>query len=96
VRWVWDESKNAANKKKHDLSLKSGAYVFNDPLSISRDDPYPHEERWQTIGLVGSMTVIVIHTWPDYDPNTDDVKGRIISVREATIHERKSYEEGTF
>jgi uncharacterized protein len=49
-----------------------------------------------TIGLIGKMTVFVVHTWAELDPLTGEETGRIISAREATPYERKAYEEGTF
>jgi uncharacterized protein len=78
------------------LSFEAAQYVFADPLAVSRPDPYPHEERWQTIGLIGKMTVFVVHTWLEPDPLTGEETGRIISAREATPYERRAYEEGTF
>ena len=39
-------------------------------LAMSRPDPYPHEERWQTIGLIGSMIIFVVHTYPEFDSET--------------------------
>jgi uncharacterized DUF497 family protein len=96
LRWAWDEEKNRANKRKHGLSFETAQYVFADPLAVSRLDPYPYEERWQTIGLVGDLIIFVAHTWPDFNPATGEETGRIISARRATAPERKAYEEETF
>ncbi|HEY7348300.1 MAG TPA: BrnT family toxin [Ktedonobacterales bacterium] len=96
VRWIWDEQKNVSNKRKHHLSFETAALVFDDPLALSRRDPYPDEERWQTIGRIGPVTVFVVHTPPKLDPATSQETGRIISARRATAHERKAYEEGNF
>lgn len=49
-----------------------------------------------TIGLVGSVLVLVVHTWPEAEPEEGEPVGRIISARKATAHERKIYEEGNF
>ena len=35
--------------------------VFDDPLAMTRDDPYPDEPRWRTMGMVGSVVLIVVH-----------------------------------
>jgi uncharacterized protein len=94
--WEWNDEKNRTNKRDHGLSFEAARYVFADPLAVSRPDPYPYEERWQTIGLIGKMTVFVVHTWAELDPLTGEEIGRIISAREATPHERRIYEEGTF
>ena len=63
-------------------------------MSATRDDPYPYESRWRTMGLVGTQVVMVVHTWPDFDPATGEAVGRIISARKATRRERQAYEEG--
>jgi uncharacterized protein len=73
------------------LSFEAAQYVFTDPLAMSRPDPYPHEERWQTIGLVGKMTVFVVHTRLEPDPLTGEEIGRMISAREATPYEKRAY-----
>ncbi len=95
MRWEWDDEKNRTNKRDHGLSFDAAQYVFNDPLAVSRPDPYPYEERWQTIGLIGEMTIFVVHTWAKPDPITAEETGRIISARPATPYERRAYEEGT-
>ena len=43
-----------------------------------------------------SLGVLVVHTWPQPDPDTGEEVGRIISARKATSHERRAYEEGAF
>lgn len=96
MRWVWDDAKNKANKLKHGLSFENAQLVFDDPLAASRPDPYPDEERWQTIGIAGFVTVFVVHTLPEADPITGEETGRIISARKATNHERRAYEEDNF
>jgi uncharacterized protein len=98
LRWSWDDQKNRTNKRVQGLSFEAAQYVFADPLAVSRPDPYPHEERWQTIGLIGSMIVFVVHTYPGFASETAQPEevGRIISARQATPHERRSYEEDSF
>jgi uncharacterized protein len=66
--------------------------------AIASTIPLPNEERWQTIGLIGSMIVFVVHIYPEFDaemPLAEEV-GRIISARQATPHERRSYEDSSF
>jgi uncharacterized protein len=96
LQWVWDEEKDRSNQRKHGLSFETARYVFLDPLAVSRLDPFPNEERWQTIGLIGGLTILVVHTWPKFDPVTEEEIGRIISARRATVHERRAYAEETF
>lgn len=76
--------------------MEAAQYVFADPLAASRPDRYPDEERWQTIGLIGELTIFVVHTLPEFELMTGEETGRIISARKATAHERRVYEEGTF
>jgi uncharacterized protein len=96
LRWTWDIKKNALNKQKHHLSFETALLVFNDPLAASRRDQYPHEERWQTIGVISTVVVLVVHTEPKLDMATGEEVGRIISARKATAHERRAYEEDNF
>src|SRR6516162_2337248 len=65
VRWTWDPDKAAANRIKHGLSFETAVLVFDDPLHASKPDPHPEGDRWRTIGLVGPVLLLVIHTWPE-------------------------------
>ena len=76
------------------LSFETAALVFADPLLVQRPDPYPEEERWLTMGLVGNVVIVVSHTSPDWETGAGSAVGRIISARKATSHERRAYEEG--
>jgi uncharacterized protein len=96
LRWTWDPAKAAANRAKHGLSFETAVLVFDDPLHASKPDPHPDGNRWHTIGLVGPVSLLVIHTWPEAEFKGDEPVGRIISARKATAHERKAYEEGDF
>jgi uncharacterized protein len=88
----WDDAKDRENRRKHGLSLSTAQLVFDDPLAMSRLDDESAEERWQTVGRIGEVTVFVVHT----SPGSGALDGRIISARKATPHERRSYEEGEF
>jgi uncharacterized protein len=91
MRFEWDEIKNATNQRKHQLSFETAASVFDDPLHVSRADRIENgEQRWQTIGLVSGVAIVVVaHTWREAD---DDEVVRIISARKATRQERRNYE----
>jgi uncharacterized DUF497 family protein len=92
MSWTWSDDKNRANKAKHGLSFETAVLVFDDLLALSRPDPHPHADRWQTVGLIGRVVVFVVH----WSPEGEEVQGRIISARKATSHERRAYEEGEF
>jgi len=67
--------------------------VFDDPNQLSIQDRYEGgEERWQTIGLVNGIAVLIVaHTFSD-DDGEEII--RIISARKATPRERRRYHEG--
>ncbi len=96
MRWIWREAKNRTNRRDHGLSFETAQLVFDDPLALSRHDPHPDGDRWQTVGLVGPVMLFVVHTGPALDRDIGDEVGRIISARKATRHERRQYEEGCF
>ena len=95
MRWTWNPRKERANRRVHGLSFETASRVFDDPLALTRPDDTAEEERWQTVGEVGGVTVFVVHTWPEADDSGEEI-GRIISARKATAHERRVYEEGEF
>jgi uncharacterized DUF497 family protein len=93
MRFIWDEAKNRTNRRDHRISFETATLVFDDPLHLTILDGYEHgEERWRTLGLVGSVVVLlVVHTYREREG--EDVV-RIISARKATKYERARYEEG--
>ena len=96
MRWSWSEEKNRRNKLKHGISFETAQLAFDDPLALSRPDPHPDGDRWQTLGQIGPVTVFVAHTAPETATGADDEVGRIISARKATSHERRAYEKGDY
>ena len=63
MRWTWDSRKNRDNRRNHRLSFETAVLVFDDPHAASCRNPYPDEERWQTLGMVDNVLLLVIHTW---------------------------------
>ena len=94
--WTWDEAKNRENIRKHRISFETAMLALQDELAVTEDDPYPSERRYQTTGMVGMATLIIIHTLPEYDPRFDMEVVRIISARRATSGERRKYESESF
>jgi hypothetical protein len=39
---------------------------------MSRLDPHPDGNRWQSVGVVGTVALFVVHTWPQPDPETGE------------------------
>ncbi|OWU68335.1 BrnT family toxin [Marinibacterium profundimaris] len=94
---TWDEDKNLSNQRKHGVSFELAARVFLDPLRLSVQDRVDDgEQRWQTIGQIDGLAVVLVaHTYTEEGSLDDSVEVvRIISARAATRKERKRYEEG--
>jgi uncharacterized DUF497 family protein len=86
---TFDPRKNAANLKKHGVSLAEGDGVLSDPLAVTiEDESAEGEQRFVTLGanMFGSLRIVV------WTPRDDEI--RIISVRKPTAKERRTYEEG--
>jgi len=85
----FDPKKDAANIKKHGVSLSEGDGVLNDPLALTvEDDSAEGEQRFVSIGMnaFGSLMVVV------HAPRSSG--SRTISVRKADPKERRNYEKG--
>ena len=85
----FNPKKDAANIKKHGVSLSEGDGVLSDPLALTvEDDSAEDEQRFVTIGMnVFGTLMVVVHTpWRDGP--------RIISVRKPDPKERRDYEKG--
>jgi hypothetical protein len=64
--------------------VETAGLVFDDPLHASKPDPHPDGDRWQTIGRVGPVLILVVHTWPE-ELEAGEPVGRIISARKACL-----------
>jgi len=93
MEFIWDERKNRANQKKHRISLETAIHVFDDPFHISAQDrEVEGEARWQAIGMVNGVHLLLVAHTVDEDDEEDVI--RIISARKATQREQKIYVEG--
>jgi len=82
-------AKDAANLRKHGISLAEGDGVLNDPLALTIEDSSSQDEqRFISIGMnvFGKLRVVV------YALRGDDA--RLISVRKAEPKEIRAYEKG--
>jgi len=88
----WDDAKADSNVRKHGVSFPQAAGVFDDPWAYAEQDRDVNgEARWQTVGAVGGVVMLLVaHT---SDEDGDDVWIRIISARRASRKERRRYEE---
>jgi uncharacterized DUF497 family protein len=85
MTFIWDENKNATNKIKHGVDFETATFVFDDPLHVSIQDRHENgEERWQTLGLVNNVVVLLVAHSIIEENNAEII--RIISARKATKH----------
>ena len=94
MQFRWDDRKNRANRRKHGISFTTAVLVFDDPCHLSwQDREVEGESRWQTIGMVNGVYVVVVaHTVGGTNGYEETI--RIISARKATPQERRIYAEG--
>jgi len=88
MKFTWDTEKEKENKRKHGVSFAEATTVFGDPLAGTIPDPDHSvgEPRFLTIGHSANHRLVVVSHTEEGD------NFRIINAREATTHERKSYE----
>jgi uncharacterized DUF497 family protein len=89
LKFEWDIRKAASNVRKHGITFEEASTVLSDFISITIPDPLhlDNEERFVTIGQSDKQRLlVVVHT------EKGDVI-RLISARQATVHERKRYEQ---
>ena len=91
VEFTWDERKNRVNQQKHGVSFETVVLVFDDPYHLSRQDrEVEGEPRWQTIGIVSGVHVLLVA----HIVSEDEEAIRVLSARKATPHERRIYAQG--
>jgi len=88
VDFEYDEAKEAANRRRHGLSLSFGARIFDDPdhLVLPTIREADEEERFKAIGLVEDKLYTAVHVWRG-------AAVRFISVRRSNDHERRNYRD---
>ncbi|BAT56105.1 hypothetical protein NOS3756_51070 [Nostoc sp. NIES-3756] len=89
MEFEWDQSKAAANLKKHGVSFEEARTVFDNPLAVIFDDEAHSvdEHREIIVGHSRQNRLLLIAFTERYG------KVRIISVRLATRKEREDYEQ---
>ncbi|GHU08111.1 membrane protein [Alphaproteobacteria bacterium] len=87
MNYEWDETKRAANLRKHGLDFVDVGLVFDDPFLLEFIDTRTDygEQRLIAVGLYKNLVVtIIVYT------DKRDVR-RIISFRKASKREEKIY-----
>jgi uncharacterized DUF497 family protein len=83
----WDDDKEEANRRKHQVDFETASKVFLDPYVVEFDDRDSLAElRSNAIGIVDGRVLFVTYTL------RGDVV-RIISARGAEPHEKRKYHE---
>jgi uncharacterized DUF497 family protein len=91
IRFAWNPTKAAANKRKHRVSFSEAQTVFYDEEALLLDDPDHSgiEDRFLLLGLSARLRVLlVVHSYRDEAETI-----RIISARKANPGERSMYEK---
>jgi uncharacterized protein len=89
LSFEWDESKAAANAKKHGVSFDEAKSVFVDERAklIGDPDHSEDEDRFVLLGLSSVLRLLLVCHCYRAEGNVI----RIISARKASAHESKSY-----
>jgi uncharacterized protein len=95
ITYEWDGNKAISNERKHGVGFVEASSVFEDPLGLSvpDDEHSVDEERWITMGTSTHGRILVVVHVRAVLGRADEVI-RIISARQATKHERRSYTVG--
>ena len=91
LKFEWNKTKDAINKRKHGISFNEASTVFYDENALLFDDPEHSrsEDRFLIIGMSIKMHIcIVSHCY-----RKNDQIIRIISARKATKKEVNIYNE---
>jgi uncharacterized protein len=92
MEFEWDESKAAANLKKHGVAFEEARTVFYNVLAVIFDDEAQSvgEKREIIIGHSQNNRLLLI----SFTERPNAI--RIISARSATRREREDYEQNAF
>ena len=81
MRFSWDERKRRLNLKDHGFDFVDAPRVFEGPTFTFEDDRFAYDEqRFVTLGLLGGITVSIVHT-------ETSSRIHVISFRKATRNE---------
>jgi uncharacterized protein len=88
MQFEWDEEKNQANIRNHEIDFADVSVMFKEDMLIELDNRIDYgEDRWVGIGFLGLGVAVVVWT----ERQGDII--RIISARRANRHEQKRLEQ---
>lgn len=89
MKYDWDKNKAVANLPKHGVSFEEAKTVFDDPLYVDFYDPdHSFGERRFILLRESAHGRLLFVSYRERNNNI-----RLISAREATLSERKAYEQ---
>ena len=86
LRFSFDRAKDAANRRKHGISLADAEAVYYSADKITLDSVRGDERRQVAIAGVGLPAVVLVLVYVERD---DEI--RVISLRRASRQERRHY-----
>lgn len=92
IEFEWNESKAAANIKKHGVSFEEAKTDFDNPMAVIFDDKAlsVDEQREIIIGHFRKNRLLLV----SFIERSNAI--RVISARPVTRREREDYEQNTF
>ncbi len=85
MRFEWDENKRLTNIRKHGIDFVDVPSIFELDTVTVIDDRFEYgETRYQTLGLLKTIIIMVVHT-------ESETVIRIISARKANKYEEETY-----
>ena len=89
IKFEWNESKAAANLKKHQVSFEEAKSIFFDDLGVQffDEDHSSDEERFLMLGLSSDAKLLIVC----HCEREQGAVIRIISARKATKRESAFY-----
>lgn len=93
IEFEWDPAKALSNRRKHGVSFEDAMHVFEDPYALFEQNCADEtgELRWQAIGLVGGVAVLLVAHTVREEGEAEVI--RLISARRAVRKERNRYEQ---
>ena len=87
MNFEWDDAKNQANIRNHDLSFADAWQIFDAPMLTEIDNRKDYgEKRFVGIGFLRNFIVVIVFT----EPQADTI--RVVSLRKALKYEREKFE----
>jgi len=84
IRFEWDDVRATSNRRKHGISFDIACRVFDDPNALVEQDRIEDGElRWQTLGMVDSIVLLLVAHTVEFEDDEQDEAIRIISAHRA-------------